>query len=94
MRGSLSKGWQAVSRIHFEWFEPATAEDFFTWRVRSGANRSLSPNHTQSWSQLTREAQDMTKPVELLSEHIELIRFFLLACPHRANAVSLGLLDT
>jgi hypothetical protein len=92
-RPLLEKYWRDVSQIHFEWFEPDAAEDFFSWNVREGANRSVSPNQEQSWAELLEESEGNIKPVEFLSKHLELIRFFLLACPHRSNVVSLGLLD-
>jgi hypothetical protein len=94
MKATVSDLWRSITHIQFQWFEADAIEDYFSWNTRDGANRSTWPNQTQGWAALVQEAQSKTRPVEFLSEYRELIRFFILACPHRADAKLLGLLDT
>ena len=92
-REILEKNWRKLSHIQFKQFKPDKIEDTFVWRTKEGLNHSEFPKATQSWAQLRKEVRDVKKAPNLCSEYLELLRFFVLVCPHRANKSIIGLLD-
>lgn len=92
-RSLLETNWGKLSHIQFEEFRPERIEDTFLWRANEGSNHSEFPKQTQSWAKLIQEARSTEGVPNLYSENLELLRFFILICPHRTNKSIIGLLD-
>lgn len=94
MRDILEQNWRKISRIQLKEFKLDNIEDTFAWRTKEGLNHSEFPKATQSWAELKNEANNLEGGPELYSENLEMLRFFILACSHRASKTIIGLLDT
>lgn len=92
-RELLEKNWRKLSHIRFKEFKPSSVQDTFTWRTKEGSNNAAFPKATQSWAELVKEANDLNVVPNLFSEYTELLRFFILVCPHRTNKLIIALLD-
>jgi hypothetical protein len=92
-RKFLEKSWRNISHIQFKEFQPACIEDTFTWRLDIGKNCAEFPKATQSWSDLGKEANDLSCLPEMYKVNKALLRFFIITCPHRSNLQIIGLLD-
>jgi hypothetical protein len=92
-RDILDRNWRKLSHIRFREFEPDKLEDTFVWHTKEGVNRSAFPKATQSWAELTKEANDISSVPELYLEYLHVLRFFILVLPHRANKLIISLLD-
>ena len=92
-RDILDRNWRKLSHVLFKEFRPDEIEDIFTWCVYKGRNHSEFPEETQSWTELVKKANDLCKIPDLYEEHSDLLRFFILICPHRANKHIISLLD-
>jgi hypothetical protein len=91
-RQILEDNWRKLSRINLHEFRISNPEDFFSWRTE-GINHSEFPRQTQSWAELKKEAVNFEGTPPLFTERLDLLRFFILACPHRATKLIIGLLD-
>ena len=92
-RQILEDNWRKVSRINLHEFRIINAEDIFSWRAEEGINHSEFPRQTQSWAELQKEAVNFEGAPPLFTERLDLLRFFILVCPHRATKMIIGLLD-
>ena len=92
-RDILEKNWRKLSHILLKEFVPDNIEDIFTWCIEKGRNHSEFPKATQSWAELVRDANDPSKIPSLYLEYPDLLRFFVLICPHRANKQIINVLD-
>jgi hypothetical protein len=92
-RGILKRNWRKLSHILFREFRPDKIEDVFTWSVHEGSNHREFPEETQSWTELVREAKDLSRIPCLYREHLDLLGFFILVFPHRANKQIISFLD-
>jgi len=92
-RALLSHNWRQISHIGLREFKPDKLEDWFLWRVENGVNDEEFRGAPKSWSALLQQAKDLSALPELFREHAGLLRFFILACPHRANRHIIRLLD-
>ncbi|MEK7396931.1 MAG: hypothetical protein AAB116_08350, partial [Candidatus Poribacteria bacterium] len=63
------------------------------WRIEKGINQSTFPEATQSWGKLLEESKQMNKIPDLYRKYLDILSFFILVCPHRANAQIISLLD-
>jgi hypothetical protein len=93
VREILEQNWRRILSIQFKKFRPDNIEDTFTWLTRQRVNHSEVPKATQSWAELKKEATDLEGAPEFYIENFELLHFFILVCPHRANKMRIGLLD-
>ena len=91
-RQILQDNWQKLSRINLHEFRISNPEDLFSWRAE-GINHSEFPRQTQSWAELQKEAVNFEGAPPLFTERLDLLGFFILACPHRATKLIVGLLD-
>jgi hypothetical protein len=91
-RQILQDNWRKLSRINLHEFRIRNPEDIFSWRA-DGINHSEFPRQTQSWVELQKEAMNFDGAPKLLTERLDLLRFFILVCPHRATKMIMGLLD-
>lgn len=89
----LEKQWAKISRIQFREFRVDNVEDIFTWRLEKGVNQGMFPKATQSWAELVRDANDLSGVPRLYLDHLDLLPFFILVCPHRATKHVIRLLD-
>lgn len=92
-RKLLKDNWRILSHIQFEEFRVDNAEDLFLWRAKKGSNYWEFPNTTQSWAELLRRAKASDSGTKIYQENLELLRFLILICPHRATSEIIGLLD-
>jgi hypothetical protein len=92
-RQILQDNWRKLSRINLHEFRIRNPEDIFSWRAE-GINHSEFPRQTQSWAELQKEAMNFEGASPLFTERLDLLRLFILACPHRANKLIIGLLDS
>jgi hypothetical protein len=92
-RNILEKNWRKLSHILFREFIPDNIEDTFTWHEKKGRDHCEFPEETQSWSELVKKANDLCRIPVLYKENLDLLRFFILVCPHRANKQIICLLD-
>jgi len=92
-REILEKNWRQLSHIAFKEFKPDKAEDTFALLTREGSNHVEFPKATQSWADLVKEASDFNGVPDVYLQYSDLLRFFILVCPHRANKLIIGLLD-
>ncbi|MDP2897548.1 MAG: hypothetical protein Q8Q12_13485 [bacterium] len=92
-RRFLQDSWPAISRIFMKEFRPDNPEDTFLWRAEQGANHEEQPRSPESWVRLVQGANDVSGVPELLAKHAKLLRFLILACPHRAQPKIIALLD-
>lgn len=92
-RDLLEKNWRRLSYIQIKEFVPDKVEDIFTWRTKKGLNHSKFPQATQSWTELVKEANDISGTPNFFKEYIDLLQLFILVCPHRVNKTIIGLLD-
>ena len=92
-RQILQDNWRRASRINMHEFRIANPEDIFTWRTKDGVNHSEFPRQTQSWAELRKEAMGFDGLPNVVVEHLDLLRFFILVCPHRADKRIIALLD-
>jgi len=93
-RKILEDNWRKVTRINLHEFRLDEEKDIFTWHAKEGTNHSEFPKQTQSWAELQKEASNFEGTPTLLIEHLNLLHFFILVCPHRANKLIIGLLDS
>jgi len=93
-RRILEDNWRKVTHINMHEFSPDKEEDIFTWWTKEGTNHSEFPKQTQSWAELQKEAGNFEGASNLLIENLDLLRFLILVCPHRANKLIIGLLDS
>jgi hypothetical protein len=93
MRSELEKNWQKLSHLRLQEFKPYSIEDIFLWRADHGSNHSEFPTATQSWSVLVGTASDSSRVPKLYLDYEDLLRFFILVCPHRVNKEITLLLD-
>lgn len=92
-RKILEDNWRKVTHMNLHEFRLDRAEDVFTWLTKGGANYSEFPKQTQSWAELQKEAENFEGTPDLFIEHLDLLRFFIIVCPHRADKLIIGLLD-
>ena len=92
-RKILGDNWRKITYIQLNEFRPDNAEDIFAWRVEEGLNYSEFPKRTQSWAELKKDASYLDKVPDLYRNHLSLLRFFTLVCPHRATNLVISLLD-
>jgi hypothetical protein len=92
-REILKDNWRNLSHIRSKEFKPDNIEDIFRWRIQEGTNHSEFLNATQSWAELINEATNVSDLPQLYTEHLDLLRFFILVCPHRANNPIIQALD-
>ncbi len=90
----LKKNWRQLSHIAFKEFKPDKVEDTFAWLTREGSNHVELPKATQSWAELVKEANDLNGVPDLYLQYSDLLRFFILVCPHRTNKLVIRALDT
>jgi len=93
-REVLEKNWRQLSHIAFKEFRPDEIEDTFAWLTREGSNHVELPKATQSWAELVKEANDLKGVPDLYLQYSDLLRFFILVCPHRTNKLVIRALDT
>lgn len=93
-RKILEENWRKITYVQMNEFMPDHPEDMFTWRTKEGTNYSQFPKMTQSWAELQKEAMNFDGAPQLLTERLDLLRFFILTCPHRATKLIIGLLDS
>jgi len=93
-RKMLEDNWRKLTYMNLHEFRLDKEEDIFTWHAKEGTNHSEFPKQTQSWAELQKEAGNFEGAPNLLIEHLDLLRFFILVCPHRANKLIIGLLDS
>ncbi|MGD0919733.1 MAG: hypothetical protein ABSB22_25125 [Thermodesulfobacteriota bacterium] len=92
-RKILEENWRKITYVQMNEFMPDHPEDMFAWRTKDGTNHSEFPKITQSWAELQKEAINFDGAPQLLAERLDLLRFFILTCPHRATKLVTGLLD-
>lgn len=92
-REMLGKNWQKLSHIRFKEFKPNNLEDTFIWHTEEGLNYTEFPKTTQSWAELIKKANDLAGVPDLYLKYSDLLRFFILVCPHRVNKLIINLLD-
>ena len=92
-RELLEKNWRKLSHLQFKEFIPDNVEDTFVWHVKTGLNHAAFPNSAQSWTELVKEASDISVTHDLFLEYVDILRFFILVCPHRANRQIVNLFD-
>lgn len=90
----LQDNWRKVSRVNLHEFRISNPEDIFSWRAEEGINYSEFPKQTQSWAELQKEAINLDGAPQLFTDHLALLRFFILTCSHRATKLTIGLLDS
>ena len=88
--------WPSVTRIMYQSFEPENSCDFYRWRNRAGAHKTVSPKPMQEWDELKTLAfeSDGTCIPPSIKKHPILLLLFLCVYPHRMNAEILRWLDT
>ena len=88
--------WPSVTRIMYQSFEPENSCDFYRWRNRAGAHKTVSPKPMQEWDELKTLAfeSDGTCIPPSITRHPILLLLFLCVYPHRMNAEILRWLDT
>lgn len=88
--------WPSVTRIMYQSFEPENSCDFYRWRNRAGAHKTVSPKPMQEWDDLKALAfeSDGTCIPPSIKKHPILLLLFLCVYPHRMNAEILRWLDT
>jgi len=92
-RKVLEQNWRQLSHIAFKEFKPDKVEDTFAWLTKEGSNHVELPKATQSWAELVKEANDLNGVPDLYLQYSDLLRFFVLVCPHRASKSSIRVLD-
>ena len=92
-REILEQNWRKLSHIHINEFKFDNIEDTFCWYAEEGENSADFPTQTQSWTELVSKANDISEVPELLLKNADLLRFFILVCPHRINKQIIGILD-
>ena len=93
MKELLETHWKKISHITFREFKPDKIEDLFLWRVENGTNISNFPNKTQSWDKLREGANDIDNIPDMFKKQLDIVSFFILVCPHRANTFFIKLID-
>jgi len=90
----IGENWRAISHLYFKKFSPKYIEDVFLWRIEDGDNITEIPNETQSWRELVKKANDVKGSHEILIKFNDLMRFFAMVYPHRANSDIIKCFDT
>ncbi len=94
-RKALEAVWRTVTSIQFKEFIPEHVEDYLVWlNVKKGTNSGKFVKTPQSWKTLSIAANEMANIPRLLTDHKELIPFFVITCPHRLNTMMGKLIDT
>ena len=88
--------WPSVTRIMYQSFEPENSCDFYRWRNRAGAHKTVSPKPMQEWDELKALASESDGACipPSIKKHPILLLLFLCVYPHRMNAEILRWLDT
>lgn len=93
-RGLLTKHWRRISHIRFKEFIVDTPEDWLLWHAETGTNQSRFPSATQSWTEMSRQAErEASGCAAFLSAHRSLLRAFTLVAPHRISDSVISFLD-
>jgi hypothetical protein len=92
-REVVEKNWRQLSHIAFKEFKPDKVEDTFVWLTKEGSNHVEFAKATQSWADLVEEANDLNGVPDLYLDYSDLLRFFILVCPHRANKLIIRVID-
>lgn len=85
--------WRKLTHVHQHEFAPDREEDVFSWRTKGGANRSFFAPQSQSWAVLQASSNDETPIAASLKKFKPLVRYLLMACPHRASTTAVRLID-
>ncbi len=93
-RDQVAQAWKKVSLIPVREFTPTDPFDLFSWRVPNGTNVTNILERSQSWTRLQAEAREVPNDLEALSPYQDILRYFTIACPHRATSDVIKLLDT
>lgn len=96
-RSELEHLWRDITYISQEKFIPQETWQNYLWRCADsqGKNFSEFPNQTQSWKELTQEAEhvDLQLIPSTLQRHPYFLPLFLVVYPHRVNTNLVKYLD-
>lgn len=81
----LEENWRKISHIQYLGFRPDNIADSFLWHAEKGTNYSEFPKATQSWNELKKESENTSTIPGIFLKYKELLRFFIIVCPHRVN---------
>jgi hypothetical protein len=90
----LEEWWKPLSHIALMQFKPDSDEDIFLWRCEKGVNLTECLEAPQSWKKLCMLAEDSSGTSDFLTQYKQFLRFFILVFPHRANIVTIRVLDS
>lgn len=92
----LEKCWRELTYIEQERFVPEEKWRYFLWRSEQGIYKMEFPKQTQSWKELTDEANetDTNEIPEMILKLPFFLPLFLLVFPHRINTNLIKLLDS
>ncbi len=96
LRDELNLLWRFLSRISQQEVVPAKPKDYLLWRFKEGEHVDRFPDATQSWAQLTAEAEKnyLHDLPPVLRQRIHFLPLFLNVMPHRfSHRFALTLFD-
>jgi hypothetical protein len=93
-RDVLARLWPDISHIPLSAFRPPNCWALFCWRAAKGRDVSYHFQDRQSWRELRSRSLGPSPELEHLREHVDLLRGYILVCPHRATTEVIRLLDT
>lgn len=91
-REILAENWRKISHMLYNKMILDDIEDTFTWHTRNGHNISVKPKEEQSWKELVNKTEEVDS-LDLYNEFLDILQFYIIAVPHRANEDIIGLLD-